>query len=91
MFLNNNFDINAGDKCFGLYKETPLHVAAKLGNASWVQLLLQAGADRQVEDISLKKPIDSARKSAVQCITLLNNYISCPLPVKIKRSSSANK
>lgn len=91
MYLNTKFDINARDKSFGLWKETPLHVAAKLGNAAWVQLLLQAGADREIQDSFSKKPVDSVRKTATQCMHLLQNYNSCPLPIKIKRKAAANK
>ncbi|EDV20260.1 uncharacterized protein TRIADDRAFT_61261 [Trichoplax adhaerens] len=86
MSLNKKYDINARDRSYGLRKETALHVASRLGNPAWVQLFLQAGADRQIEDRFLEKPINCVRKSAKECKYLLQNYHSCSLPSKPKYS-----
>ncbi|RDD42524.1 hypothetical protein TrispH2_005602 [Trichoplax sp. H2] len=61
--LNKNHnEINARTRMSSFKQGTLLHAAARLGNPAWVQLLLQAGADRQIEDLALRKPVYYTKK-----------------------------
>ena len=53
----NELDINAADN----YKNTALHIACEEGNPEVVKLLLNAGADRSMQNKEEKTPVDLAK------------------------------
>ncbi|RDD42523.1 hypothetical protein TrispH2_005601 [Trichoplax sp. H2] len=59
-YHNINIRVNIGKNVF--YQETLLHRAARYQNPAWIRLLLQAGADREVKDSGLIKPVHHADK-----------------------------
>ncbi|RDD42529.1 hypothetical protein TrispH2_005599 [Trichoplax sp. H2] len=73
------FNINTLDSSFG-GRATLLHIATQFDNPMWVNLLLQAGANRLIEDSLSKKPIQYVKESDNKCRYLLENYQSCPRP-----------
>lgn len=56
LLLENGADPNACDSS----RQTPLHRAAIGGNAKTVELLLAYGAEKEVRDRTLRKPVDYA-------------------------------
>eukprot|EP01086_Lenisia_limosa_P017048 TRINITY_DN7622_c0_g1_i1.p1 TRINITY_DN7622_c0_g1~~TRINITY_DN7622_c0_g1_i1.p1 ORF type:complete len:178 (+),score=46.79 TRINITY_DN7622_c0_g1_i1:194-727(+) len=57
--LLKNFSVNAMDKA----GQTPLHIAAAGGNKTVCRLLLQAGADANLEDLRCETCIEVASRS----------------------------
>ena len=67
LLLEAGADIEARAKFWGWRQPnggdmTPLHVAAKLGNAAVFMALLEAGADPSAIDVERKTPLDHARE-----------------------------
>jgi ankyrin repeat protein len=48
--------------------ETPLHDAARSGDAELVQVLLDGGADSKATDANGERPVDWARKAGFASI-----------------------
>jgi 26S proteasome non-ATPase regulatory subunit 10 len=53
----NELDVNAEDS----YKNTPLHIACEDGNPEIVKMLLNAGANRSMQNKDEKTPVDLAK------------------------------
>lgn len=70
------------DHCLGQEKgSTPLHVAAKAGQVSQVELLTVYGADPGAPDSRGKTPIDCARQAYV--FIMSNNYLYIRQNIKL--------
>ncbi|EDV20264.1 uncharacterized protein TRIADDRAFT_61265 [Trichoplax adhaerens] len=82
MFLSQNYDVNARHRCNIHPGDTALFIAARSGNVAWIQLFLQAGADRQIKNYCQEKLIHCIGKPSKECMHLIKNYNSCPLPSK---------
>ena len=68
----NELDVNAADD----HKNTALHIACEEGNPEVVKLLLNAGADRSMQNKDEKTPFELAKPEHLRIfrnIVLANN------------------
>ena len=61
---SNKLDLNARDEVLN----TPLHLAMEEGNVEVIKKLLDAGADRYLENRDKQKPTDLAKPSVLKII-----------------------
>ena len=57
LMASNELDVNPTDS----YRNTPLHIACEEGNPEIVKLLLNAGANRSIQNKEEKTPVELAK------------------------------
>ena len=57
LMASNELDVNSVDS----YKNTPLHIACEEGNPEVVKMLLNAGANRSMQNKDEKTPVELAK------------------------------
>ena len=57
LMASNELDVNSVDN----YKNTPLHIACEEGNPEVVKMLLNAGANRSMQNKDEKTPVELAK------------------------------
>ena len=65
----NELDVNAADN----YKNTALHIACEEGNPEVVKMLLNAGADRSLQNRDEKTPFELAKP---EYLRIFRNIVS---------------
>ncbi|TRY79843.1 hypothetical protein TCAL_08837 [Tigriopus californicus] len=61
---SNQLDLNAQDQC----KNTPLHLACEDGQVEVIKMLVEAGANKFIENKEEKKPLDLAKPEVVRIV-----------------------
>lgn len=65
MEYSNQLDLNPPDEV----KNTPLHLACEDGHVEIIKILLEAGADPNLENKQKKKPIDLAKPNVARVVS----------------------
>ena len=65
---SNELDVNAVDN----YKNTALHIACEEGNHEVVKMLLNAGANRSMQNKDEKTPVELAKPELLRLFRNLN-------------------